>query len=141
MNIEAQKNLSTVLALIVILGLVGIPSSPIHVGCGGACCARYEGRLPQHSMEPRGGSHVRSCCCEVQEARCDALEDCASALPAFAFFVVTTTITPASACPAPGTTNLHHPFDSQGGLSNNVFSSGTVSSAMRLFLLNVSLLC
>jgi hypothetical protein len=140
MNVETQKKLSLVLALVVILGLVGTPSSPVNAGCGGACCVRYEGWLPQHSMEPRGGSHIRSCCCEVREAGCDALEDCASALPAFSLFAVTRTITPALAYPAHGTTNLLHPFDSLGGLSNNVFSSGMVS-LVPLFLLNVSLLC
>ncbi len=135
-----RRPLCIALALVLILGLVGMPNAAIHAGCAGACCVRYDVQTPQDSAEPMNISHARSCCCGAKAARCDAFQDCVSAFPDLVFFVVPRTITPASACPAPGTTDLLHPFDSLGGLSNNVFSSGMVSSVPR-FLLNLSLLC
>jgi hypothetical protein len=140
MNVEAQKNLSMVLVLIVILGLVGIPSSPICSGHDEVCCMGHEMRIPQHSAEPKKVPHAESYCCGAKAVPCNAFEDCASALPDLVFFVVPTMKNPTSANMASITADLLHAFDSLGGLSNSVFSSGMVSS-VPLFLLNVSLLC
>ena len=135
-----RRPLCIALALVLILGLVGMPNAAIHAGCAGACCVRYDVQTPQDSAEPMNISHARSCCCGAKAARCDAFQDCVSAFPDLVFFVVPRTIDPAPAGMALTTPNLLHPFDSLGGLSNNVSSSGMVSS-VPLFLLNLSLLC
>jgi hypothetical protein len=140
MNIEAQKNLSMVLALIVILGLVGIPSSPICAGHDEVRCMGHEMRIPSHSAEPKKVSHAESCCCEAKADPCNAFEDCASTLPDLGFFVVPTMKNPTSADMASTTADLLHAFDSRRGLTDKVLSSG-MAPTVQLFLLNVSLLC
>ena len=140
MNIEAQKTLSMVLALVLILGLVGMPNAAIHAGCAGACCVRYDVQTPQDSAEPMNISHARSCCCGAKAARCDAFQDCVSAFPHLVFFVVPRTIDPAPAGMALTTPNLLYSFDSRRGLTNKVLSLG-MDLPVPLFLLNVSLLC
>jgi hypothetical protein len=140
MSIVPKKFLCIALALIFILGLVGIPTSPICAGYDEVRCMGHEMRIPQNSAEPKKVSHAECCCCGAKAAPCNAFEDCTSSLPDLGFLVVPTVNNVTSADMAPATADFLHTFDSRRGVTDKVLFTG-MTPAVQLFLLNVSLLC
>jgi hypothetical protein len=140
MSILPKKFLCIVLALIFILGLVGITAPSICAGHDEGRCMGHEMPIPQHSAEPKKVSLAECCCCEDEAAPCNAFEDCTSSLLDLGFFVVPPMNNLTSADLTPATADPLHDFDSLGGLTSKV-SSSSMAPAVQLFLLNLSLLC
>ncbi|HED01066.1 MAG TPA: hypothetical protein ENN18_11945 [Proteobacteria bacterium] len=135
-----RKSLCVALALVLSLGLVGMPNALAQTGCVGECCGQCDMRGSLHTAEAKRISPPWSCCCGAKATPCDVSQGCASEMPDFALFAVPRVENPAPADIASVRTNGCPFLNFLGGLTNKVWNLG-MGPPGPLYLFNLSLLC
>lgn len=139
MHISPRRSLGIALSLVVILGLVGIPISPICAGYGAVCCFGNDVSIPRHAVDASGISQA-GCCSESEATQCNISTGCRLSLPDFSVFVFTRAQDRGSSDATSVRDNLLPVFTYVKGFPIK-FCLPTLGLHAPLFLLNASLLC